>query len=172
MKISTKTGDRGETSLFGGKRLSKGDEYFDALGTLDELHSFLGFTKLALPAEKIADYAPVVERAQDDLYRMMSIIGFEMKVPKTIENFDEKDVEFLEREMEKHKEAMASLDKFIRTGTTEIAARFHVARSICRRAERILVRINCPEEILKYVNRLSDLLFVFGYSLEEKIAKM
>ena len=144
----------------------------DALGTLDELHSFLGFAKFAAADEKKSKYCTVLDRIQDDIYRIMSVVGFEMKVPKTIEGISEKDVKFLEDEMEKYKDVVGNLDSFIRTGTTEIAARFHVARSICRRAERILVRINCTEEILQYVNRLSDLLFVFGYSLENEIAKM
>lgn len=172
MKITTKTGDKGQTSLFGGKRVSKADPYMDALGTLDELHSFLGFAKFAIPEEKRKDFWPTIERIQDDIYRVMSVVGFEMKVPKSVAGISEKDVEFLEAQMEKQKEGMPPLDKFIRTGTTEMAARFHVARSICRRAERILVGIECSEEIIKYVNRLSDLLFVFGYSFESEIAKM
>lgn len=172
MKITTKTGDKGETSLFGGKRISKADPYMDALGTLDELHSFLGFAKFAISDEKKPNFWTVIDRIQDDIYRIMSIVGFEMKTPKTLDPITEKDVHFLEEEMEALKSELGDLDKFIRTGTTEMAARFHVARSICRRAERILVRINCSDKILKYVNRLSDLLFVFGYSFEREIAKM
>lgn len=172
MKITTKTGDKGETGMFGGKRVSKGSDYMEALGTLDELHSFLGFVKFAIPEEKRDEYASVLNRIQNDLYRIMSIVGFEMKAPKSIVEIDESDVEFLEEEMKVYEKEIADLGKFIRTGTSEAAARLNIARSVCRRAERVLVRIDCDGVILKYINRLSDLLFVFGYSLENEIAKM
>lgn len=172
MRISTKTGDKGETSLFDGRRVAKDYELIDVLGGLDELQSFVGWCKfgggeVGVSEENLA----VLEKIQDDLYRMMGVFGFEMKCPPSINPICEEDVEFLEKAMGKHEEALRGLREFIRPGSCEAAARFHVARSVCRRVERDIVRIcgdiEVPEAILKYVNRLSDLLFVFGYVLEK-----
>lgn len=175
MRISTKTGDKGETSLFDGRRVSKDYELIDVLGGLDELQSFVGWCKFgggeAATAVSEEDLA-VLEKIQDDLYRMMGIFGFEMKCPPSINPICEEDVEFLEKVMAKHEEALRGLREFIRPGSCEAAARFHVARSVCRRVERDIVRIcgdiEVPEAILQYINRLSDLLFVFGYVLEKR----
>lgn len=172
MKISTKTGDKGETSLFGGRRVSKSSPVMGVLGELDELHSFLGWCKFGPEKERRAEVEGVLVRMQDDIYRMMAIIGFEMKVPGNIEAISESDVLFLEETMSKYEEIVGGLDKFVRPGGTEAAARFHIARTVCRRAERNVVAFNegadvkIPEEICKYLNRLSDLLFVVGYSFE------
>ena len=162
MKITTKMGDRGETSLFGGKRVNKNSAFIKMVGELDELQATVAWAKIE--AEAVNE---VLARVIDDIYRMMSIVGFEMKCPANIKEICEEDVEFLEKEMAKYEEIVGGLNKFIRPGTTEKAARLHIARTVCRRVERGFVESG-PEFILKYLNRLSDLLFVLAYSFEKR----
>lgn len=161
MNISTKTGDKGETGLFNGKRVSKADDLIDLLGELDELQVCVG---LAKHGEDGVKFAEVLDRVQDDIYRAMGTVGGAKG-----SEIKEDDVSFLEGEMKKHEEAIGGLNKFIRPGTTERAARIHLARAVCRRAERNFVACKAVEDqwVLKYLNRLSDLLFVLAY-VEEK----
>lgn len=170
MRISTKTGDKGETGLFTSKRVKKNHILIGTLGDLDELHSFLGLARFGL---ETGGEAAVVERIQDDLYRIMGIVGSEMKVPPSIQGISSEDVDFLEATAKTKEEAIGGLRKFIRPGTSEAAARLHVARSVCRRAERSLVNameeFGGEENVLKYLNRLSDLLFVLACSYEKEI---
>lgn len=174
MKITTKTGDKGMTGLFGGRRVVKSSPYIELLGQLDELQAMIGWCRHGEDEGEVPEKVKMVlDRLQDDIYRMMSIVGFEMKCPTNIREIDESDVEFLEAEMEKYQEVVGDLGKFIRPGSSETAARLNIARSVCRRVERIFVTIMeqellIPEKILKYLNRLSDLLFVIGYSFEKK----
>ena len=160
MKITTKTGDRGHTSLFGGRRVSKSSKFIEMVGSLDELQANLGLCRHGVDEESAA----ILEQVIDDIYRMMSIVGFEMKCPKNIEEIGEKDVEFLESSMRKYD--VGELQEFVRPGSTMEAARLHVARTVCRRTERELVKQGLEGEMLKYVNRLSDLLFVMAFRLE------
>ncbi|MEK7673129.1 MAG: cob(I)yrinic acid a,c-diamide adenosyltransferase [Patescibacteria group bacterium] len=176
MKITTKTGDKGETSLFGGKRVSKASFFIGAVGELDELQALIGWCRVCVGE---GNEGEVLARVIDDIYRMMSVVGFEMKCPANIRQIDEEDVEFLEKEMAKFEEIVGGLSKFIRPGITEKAARLHIARTVCRRVERGFVEgmkagagkmdeeMDC-KMILKYLNRLSDLLFVLAYSFEKK----
>lgn len=210
MKITTKTGDRGETSLFGGRRVSKASAFIALVGELDELQAVVGWSQLSIRERRVADLrgiTKILDRVVDDLYRMMAIVGFEMKCPKNIRLIDEKDVEFLEKEIEARQGVVKNLSKFIRPGTTEMAARLHIARTVCRRVERGLVNcqlsivneqlrkggasvkrdkdpracaynvrtksgegVSVPENVkfmLKYLNRLSDLLFILAYEREK-----
>ena len=159
MKITTKTGDNGDTSLFGGRRVSKASDFINLVGELDELQSFVGWAKV-----EAIGYEKILERVQDDIYRMMSVVGFEMKCPANIKEIEAADVEFLEAEIEGRQEEVKGLNEFIRPGGTEAAARLHIARTVCRRVERKMVEIKIEGEILKYMNRLSDLLFILAYS--------
>lgn len=154
MKISTKTGDGGETSLFGGRRVPKSNGLIEIVGELDELQSFVGLAMCT------CDEA-VLRRVQDDIYRLMSYFGFEMKWPKGIKAVDAEDVGFLEGEIEAREVEMS---EFVRPGGSEAAARLHVCRTVCRRVERKVVEVECEGEVLKYLNRLSDLLFVMAVS--------
>lgn len=166
MKITTKTGDKGQTSLFGGRRVSKADDYIDLLGELDELQAFIGFAKCEI---KEGGLRKNLIKIEDDLYRLMSIVGFEFKVPKNIKVIDEEDVTFLEKEIEAHQSDVGELSEFVRPGGSEISARLHLARCVCRRVERSFVKFLKDEtlyaDILKYLNRLSDLLFIYAYKL-------
>jgi len=163
VKITTKTGDKGTTSLFGGRRVSKADPLVEVLGELDELQSFLGLCKEGSGSDDVA----VLERMQDDIYKIMSVVGFEGKCPGSIDPVGEGDVEFLDGEVERRSEEAGDLKKFIRPGSTPVAARLHVARSVCRRVERRAVELDfLDSETLKYLNRMSDLLFLLAYVQE------
>lgn len=171
MKITTKTGDKGETSLLGGRRVSKSCGIIELIGELDELQAVIGWCKVeaGLSSRKVSP-VKLFDKIQNDLYRMMSIVGFEMKCPKNIQPIGEEDVEFLENEIAKYEQAVGNLNKFVRPGSSEISARLHIARTVCRRVERravgmmngILDEAQVAGEILKYLNRLSDLLFVMA----------
>lgn len=178
MKITTKTGDNGETGLFGGRRVSKASGFIELVGELDELQAVIGWCRVEAGGE-----AAILDHVADDIYRMMAIVGFEFKCPKNIQPICDKDVEFLENEMAKYEQAVGNLNKFVRPGSSEISARLHIARTVCRRVERRVAGMienmkkkldsdNSPgidlnseaqkflAKILKYFNRLSDLLFV------------
>lgn len=166
MKITTKTGDMGETSLFGGRRVSKASGFIELVGELDELQAVVGWCKVEAVGE-----ADILDRVINDLYRIMAIVGFEFKCPKNIKPIDEEDVKFLESGMKEHGGKAGDLNKFVRPGSSEISARLHIARTVCRRVERRVAQMmdgKCvgsgegefPVKILKYLNRLSDLLFV------------
>lgn len=175
MKITTKTGDKGQTSLFGGKKVQKNHVLIELVGLLDELQAFVAFAKISVENE---DMQRALEKVIDDLYRAMSIVGFGLKIPKNIEPIGEPDVAFLEQYMEIAQKNIGDLNKFIRPGTTEAAGRLNVARCVCRRVERAFVDSLGDEAVctksklvlplIKYLNRLSDLIFIFGYSLEDK----
>lgn len=161
MKITTKTGDKGETSLFGGRRVSKASRYIELVGELDELQSVIGWASIECSMGHMGD---MLKRVQDDIYRMMSVVGFEMKCPGNIKAIDVEDVTFLEGEIEARQDVVEGIKAFIRPGGSEAAARLHMARTVCRRVERRMVAAEVEGEMLKYLNRLSDLLFILAYS--------
>lgn len=186
MKITTKTGDRGETSLFRGGRVSKASVFIELVGQLDELQSYVGWARCAVvdAGSGAADAAvAILDRVQDDLYRMMAVVGYEMKCPDNVRMITEEDVEFLEGYIVKAQDLVKDLSEFIRPGSTEVAARLHIVRTVCRRVERRMVAAGAEVAhgrqavdggveglglTLKYLNRLSDLLFVLGYKFEKK----
>ncbi len=173
MKISTKTGDKGETSLFGGQRVKKSDIFMHVLGELDELNSFLGLAKCILK-----NNFEILEKVQDDVYRIMSVVGNKFMPVLMVLPITEPDISYLEGNIENFEKILGKLDKFVKPGVSEISARLHIARSVCRRAERAFVELlnvftldgaakENSENILKYINRLSDLLFLMAI-LSEK----
>lgn len=165
MKISTKTGDKGYTGLFTGRRLKKSELIFDVMGDFDELSSFLGMCKSAISASD-SDTVALVDLMQDGIYRIQSVVGNEMAPVRNIREIDLKDVLVLEQQIEKLEENVGEMKEFVFSGNNEASARFHVARTICRRAERSLVKFceeaKVGEYILQYANRLSDLLFLLA----------
>ncbi len=156
MSVTTKTGDNGESGLKNGQRLKKSEPVFDALGDLDELNSVLGWCKVGMKNE---DEKKLTEAIQEKLYQIMAIIGGE-KNGGVFEN----DVLFLEEKIKSYETKIGTLKKFVTPGKNEISARLHIARAVCRRAERSVVRLAKGDfsTILKYLNRLSDLLFVMA----------
>lgn len=157
MKIYTRTGDRGETSLFGGARVPKNDPRIDAYGTVDELNSVIG---VVLAIESDAQLLAV----QRDLFE----IGAHLASPGTsrFSGVESSRIEELERGIDAMEAELAPLKSFILPGGTPAAAQLHVARTVCRRAERLVVALSRNEavgdQVVVYLNRLSDALFVMA----------
>ncbi len=164
MKIYTKTGDGGETSLFGGTRVSKDDGRIEAYGCVDELNSCLGVVQAQEPS---AEIDAIVVEVQEDLF----VLGADLATPQgssvaSVPRVGIKDSERLEHHIDRLEELLPTLSTFILPGGCVVAAQLHMARTICRRAERLVVRLSKTEDLgsapVIYLNRLSDLLFVMA----------
>ncbi len=162
MKIYTKHGDQGETGLFGGDRVPKDHLRIRAYGTLDELNAALG---LALAAGSVdASFTSRLRRIQSEIFQL----GSELATPRgktlTIALIEDDHVREQEKEIDEMEKSLSPLTNFILPGGGLVAAHLHLARTICRRAEREMVILHRAESIrpvvLQYVNRLSDYLFV------------
>ena len=159
MKIYTKTGDAGETSLFGGARVPKDDPRIEAYGTVDELNSLLGVARASWPASPLDAQ---LGRIQSDLFA----IGAHLASPGTsrFAGVEPERVAELERAIDAMESELAPLRNFILPGGSAAAAHLHVARTVCRRAERLAVALHdddpATRSSLVYMNRLSDYLFV------------
>ena len=171
MKIYTRTGDDGSTSLYSGKRVKKSDLFIDAVGTIDELNSFIGFAislmSLEQPLDKVKTQLNVIQHALFDLGAHVATPlqqSSQEKIKKT--RFDELSVSELEAWIDEYQAQLPPLKHFILPGGDSAGAALHLARSICRRAERILVDLyeqkQISHESLIYINRLSDYLFVLA----------
>jgi cob(I)alamin adenosyltransferase len=166
-RIVTRTGDGGETGLGDGSRVAKDSARIEALGCVDELNSQLGL----LAAETAEDdIRACLERIQNDLFDL----GGELSIPGH-ELLREDQLLDLERWLEQHNAALAPLKEFILPGGSRPAALAHVARTVCRRAERALVHLRAdaafPELGVRYLNRLSDLLFVLARVLNRRAGR-
>ncbi len=162
-KVYTKTGDAGETSLAGSVRVIKFDTRVEAIGTVDELNSVLGVI-VAYVSESTQNFSDLIRRLQR-IQNELFDLGAELSiVDKVIAYLSEKNVETLEHEIDEMNVHLPILHSFILPGGSKISAQLHVARAVCRRAERILVKLADEDEVEKYavpyVNRLSDWLFV------------
>ncbi len=157
MPIYTKNGDKGQTSLFGGKKVFKSDNIIEAIGSVDELNSFIGYLVIKIKNKKDKDFLVEVQK---DLYQIMSVLSG----GKENNNFLEERILIFEKNIDEIEEKLSSLNKFIIPGGTEISSLFHILRVICRRAERAVVKcfLNNHLLIIKYLNRLSDLFFIFA----------
>ncbi len=170
MKIYTKTGDSGKTSLFGGARVSKSDLRIEVSGTIDELTSHLGYV-----AEFVdnREFKALIHSIQNELYEIMAVVaGMDKPIAKlgtSIQSF--------EQLMDVITSNLPKLNSFIVPGGGQAAALFHIARAVCRRAERSLIRLSEASKnpadfsiIIQYLNRLSDLLFTLArYHAEDEI---
>lgn len=166
-RIYTRTGDAGDTALFGGRRVPKNDPRVAAYGAVDELNAVLGVARAADPPEAVA---PVIEKLQHYLFD----VGSELATPPEAaaaakahaSHVTAAWVEALEREIDRFEDALPSLRVFILPGGTPAAAALHHARTVARRAERDIITLAEREpvnpELLKFVNRLSDLLHVLA----------
>ncbi|HVR38978.1 MAG TPA: cob(I)yrinic acid a,c-diamide adenosyltransferase, partial [Thermoanaerobaculia bacterium] len=159
MKIYTRTGDRGETSLFGGARVAKCDPRIEAYGTIDELNSFIGLARASWSPSPIDAQ---LHQTQSDLFE----IGAHLASPGTsrFPGIDEARIVELERGIDGMESELAPLRTFILPGGSLASAQLHVARTICRRAERLVVALEdeslATQSTIAYLNRLSDYLFV------------
>lgn len=169
-KIYTKTGDKGETALYGGTRVSKASARVEAYGTIDELNAFIGVAKSHIDDK---DCVEQLAKIQYDLFTL----GSEAATPldkiylangksRLLVTIKEEDISGLEVWMDKMDESLEPLQFFILPGGGKAATFLHVARTICRRAERGMVFLNETEEVrpelIKYLNRLSDYLFIMA----------
>jgi cob(I)alamin adenosyltransferase len=163
MKIYTKTGDDGTTGLFGGGRVPKDDARVEAYGTIDELNAVIGVARTSkLPPELDAVLAPV----QEDLFvlgaELATVPGKEDKLPMPL--ISKERAELLERAIDRMEEGLPALTSFVIPGGAPSGAFLHHARTVCRRAERAVLtaaaEASIRPEIVVYLNRLSDLLFV------------
>ena len=162
MKIYTKKGDKGQTSLFGGLVVSKADVQIEAYGTVDELNSFIG-----LLISKCEDLdTSLLKRIQSVLFDIGSHLASDNTADKYLPQLDENLISDLESEMDKITAQLAPLKSFIMPGGNERISLTHVCRTICRRAERRAVTLHnhkeIPEPIVIILNRLSDFFFVLG----------
>lgn len=174
MKIYTKTGDSGTTALFGGTRVSKHHIRIESYGTVDELNSHIGLVR---DQNIDPDYKEVLISIQDKLFTVGAILATDPKkailksgkerlnIPKISSN----DIIFLEKEIDKMNDSLPPMTNFILPGGHQTVSFCHIARGVCRRAERIAVALNELEpfqpETLTYLNRLSDYLFVLARKL-------
>lgn len=168
MKIYTRQGDKGETSLFGGQRVDKDDLRVEAYGSVDELNSFLGAVIAALPPE-MRDWHAALVAIQSDCFvigAMLATPKTGASVPKHIPSLDDGRIVELEETIDSLDDELTPLSAFILPGGSGLAAAFQLARSVCRRAERHVVSLARVAEIepvvIKYLNRLSDLLFMLA----------
>ena len=164
MKIYTRTGDTGETSLFSGDRARKDDPRVDAYGEIDELNAWLG---LARASQLAAALDPEVVALQRDLFALGAQLAdpaekLAARVTKAV--IDDDHILRLEQLIDRLEADLPPLRRFILAGGTPAGAALHVARTVCRRAERRMVALQPPIDpvLLRYVNRLSDLLFVLA----------
>lgn len=162
-KIYTKTGDRGETSLFGGLRLPKSHLRIDSYGTLDELNAHLGLVRDTIENQ---DYNEEIKYIQDRLFTVGSHLASDPGKDMLLPDISEEDIILLEKAMDKMNSELPELKHFILPGGNKQSSFLHVARCVCRRAERKVVALsledNVDEIIIRYLNRLSDYLFVLS----------
>ena len=165
MKIYTKTGDRGQTGLYGGGRVSKANLRIAAYGETDELNSVVGWARTKAPA---ADQAPL-ESIQNDLFNLGAELATPPKNRKALaasQLLTQDRVRWLEAEIDRMEASLDPLRTFVLPGGCEASAILHLARTVCRRAERAVVALGKKEKIrgltIEYLNRLSDYFFVLA----------
>jgi cob(I)alamin adenosyltransferase len=164
MKIYTKTGDKGTTALYGGMRLSKADLRIEAYGNVDELNSFLGWVASHIEEK---EYSILLQDIQSRLFDIGTHLAAEPgKQNLILPEIPETKITLLEQYIDKMNESLPELKFFILPGGNPAAAVCHVARTVCRRAERGVVRLSETDKIepilIQYLNRLSDFLFVLA----------
>lgn len=171
MKIYTKTGDQGTTSLLGGTRVPKSNVRIDAYGTVDELNSYMGLLR---DQEVNAGRTDFLKEIQDRLFTIgadLATAPGKDKVRKPDLHLE--DIEMLEEEMDRMDAHLAPLRSFILPGGHTSVSFCHLARTVCRRAERIAVELSSTEHVnelvIQYLNRLSDYLFVLGRKMAQEL---
>ncbi|HEX3761763.1 MAG TPA: cob(I)yrinic acid a,c-diamide adenosyltransferase [Kofleriaceae bacterium] len=168
-RVYTRGGDLGQTSLIGGERVSKASPRLDAYGTVDELNATLGLVGEALAAASAAGphLLPVIRRVQNELFNLGAELATadpdtRVKLPR----IEQRHIDGLERDIDAVNDDLPALRSFVLPGGGWASAYFHLARTVCRRCERLIVGLAATEDIgehaVRYLNRLSDALFVWG----------
>lgn len=171
-RIYTRMGDGGETRLAGGQRIAKDDLRIDCYGTVDELNAFIGAARVITGEqtgliEQFRAFAAILKRVQHELFNLGSILA---TLPEDVHpkqpRITEAEIKQLETEIDSANEQLQPLRSFVLPGGSGLEAQLHICRTVCRRAERLAVRLareqDVPGEALRYLNRLSDALFVWS----------
>ena len=171
MKIYTKTGDKGQTSLYDGTRVDKDSIRVESYGTIDELNSYIGLCMHYINE----DEKKVLFNIQRDLFYIGSELATK-NTEKLNKVVTDNDIKNLENIIVKYIGEAKGIDSFIIPGTSLASAHLHIARTICRRAERIIISLSKIEEVnpmlIKYINRLSDALYAIARYSEDKLIPM
>ena len=173
MKIYTKTGDKGNTSLIGGTKVPKSDVRIDTYGTVDELNSWIGLINDQLNDE---EFRPVLKEVQDRLFTIGSSLATDAdKAPKMkLPDLKASDIEFLEKQIDQMTAQLPPMKSFILPGGHVAVSSIHVTRCVCRRAERLAVGMQqhdlfVDQQVIQYLNRLSDYLFTLARYAAQKL---
>ena len=166
MKIYTKKGDQGNTSLITGERVKKSSARIHASGNVDELNAHIGLLISYLP--ETCDAKENLSAIQKRLFAIGSHLSCESDPQFKMPSLEQSWVEDLESQIDKMEEVTTPLKNFILPGGSKQGALSHICRTICRRAERLCVEIDCSELIIKYLNRLSDYFFVLARYVNHK----
>lgn len=178
MKIYTKTGDKGTTALIGGTRVSKHHIRIDSYGTVDELNSFIGLLR---DQEINAHYQDILATIQNKLFTVGAMLATDPekailkngKERLNIQKIESTDISLLENEIDKMNEELPPMTNFILPGGHQTVSYCHIARCVCRRAERLASALNTIEpvdsSVLTYLNRLSDYFFVLARKLSQEL---
>ena len=166
-RVYTRRGDSGETGLVGGQRVSKDNPRIEAYGTVDELNAFVGAARVSAAEAGLHDLAVTLLRVQHELFNLGSILA---TLPEDVHpkqpRVTEAETARLEAEMDRMNEELQPLRSFVLPGSSRLDADLHIARTVCRRAERACIVLSrqegAPPEAIRYLNRLSDALFVCG----------
>ena len=176
-KVYTKTGDKGETHLAAGKKIPKTSPRIDAIGSIDELNAFLGFAAQPMNNNsKLHDARKKIIRIQNTLFDLgASLAVLKEDRRENTPEITAGDIKTLENEIDSMNSQLQPLQSFILPGGGEIASRLHLARTICRRAERALVKLNqqekLDENVIPFINRLSDWLFVISRLIPQQLGE-
>jgi cob(I)alamin adenosyltransferase len=165
VKIYTRTGDAGDTGLYGGERVKKFSQRVEAYGTVDECNSAIGMARASFQDAQIDDVLANLQNALFDVGADLATLTGS-KYEKNLVRMDAQDVEALERLIDTYQEECPPFTNFIHPGGHPAAAALHLARTIARRAEREVLRLEdaepCNHEVVRYLNRLSDFLFILS----------
>ena len=174
-KIYTKTGDKGTTGLIGGSRVSKADLHIEACGALDELNSYIGLvTDLLQPSSDVL----FLKEVQKDLFVLGAVVTLDVnkKNAPAIPNLKSEKIQQLENRIDEMEASLPAMTHFILPGGHPTISHIHIARSICRRVERTIIALQSeiyptlPENVLQYLNRLSDYLFVLARYIGQQLS--
>jgi len=166
-RVYTRRGDKGDTSLAGGQRVRKDSLRIEAYGTVDELNSFVGVARVSANEAGLGELSRILLRVQHELFNLGSILA---TMPEDVHprqaRITEAEITLLESEIDTMNGRLPALRSFVLPGSCRLNAELHVCRTVCRRAERVCTALarqeNVPGEAVKYLNRLSDALFVWS----------
>ena len=165
-RIYTKTGDQGQTGLAGGQRVAKDSLRIECYGTVDELNAFVGMAGVSA-SDAVPELAAILRRVQHELFNLGSILATQPQdVHPKQARITSAEIEQLEKEIDRMNADLPKLRSFVLPGGSRLNTELHACRTICRRAERIAVSLareeEIPPEVIQYLNRLSDALFVWS----------